>query len=104
MTWHTGVAARRLNTGHQRLLGMLDLAAWPLSADGVATDAYVHADLVGTCAEGGGAVNEGLLFRIEAGTARLVALAVVLADRNLCCVSRETLGALHLPPELHICQ
>ena len=56
---------------------------WPLrtarvaTAAGLAIDAYVHFDLASVYAESGGAINEGVLFRIEAVVAVLAAVAVI---------------------------
>jgi hypothetical protein len=60
------------------------LAARIVVAAGLAIDAYVHLNLASTYAEGGGVVNEGLLFRAEAATALLAAIAVSVTSRRLC--------------------
>lgn len=49
---------------------------------GLAIDAYVHFDLAGLYAEGGGTINEGLLFRAEAVVALLAAGAVLATGRR----------------------
>ena len=60
---------------------------WPLrtaqvaTAAGLAIDAYVHFDLASLYAESGGAVNEGVLFRVEAVAAVLAAVAVIASGR-----------------------
>jgi len=60
---------------------------WPLrsarvaTAAGLAIDAYVHFDLAATYAESGGAINEGVLFRVEAVVAVLAAVAVIASGR-----------------------
>jgi hypothetical protein len=60
---------------------------WPLRtarvaiAAGLAIDAYVHFDLAATYAESGGAINEGVLFRVEAVLAVLAAVAVIASGR-----------------------
>lgn len=60
---------------------------WPLltlqvaTAAGLAIDAYVHFDLASQYAESGGAINEGILFRVEAVVAVLTALAVIATGR-----------------------
>ena len=54
------------------------------TAAGLAIDAYVHLDLASLYAEAGGAINEGVLFRVEA-TAALLAGAAVLAIRRRAC-------------------
>ena len=60
------------------------LAARIVVAAGLAIDAYVHLNLAATYAEGGGVVNEGLLFRAEAAAALLAAIAVSVTSRRLC--------------------
>lgn len=60
---------------------------WPLwtarlvTAAGLAIDAYVHFDLASQYAESGGTINEGVLFRVEAVVAVLVAVAVIATGR-----------------------
>lgn len=49
----------------------------------LAIDAFVHADLADTYAEGGGTVNEGTLFRVEAAVASLAALVILVTGRRL---------------------
>lgn len=51
-------------------------------AVGLAVDAYVHLDLAPTYAEGGGLINEGVLFRAEAAAALLTAIAVTITGRR----------------------
>lgn len=53
-------------------------------AAGLVIDAYVHLDLASVYAEGGGAINEGVLFRAEAVAALLAAIAVVVIGRRVC--------------------
>jgi hypothetical protein len=48
-----------------------------VTAAGLAVDGYVHLDLAGQYAESGGTINEGVLFRCEAGVAVLAAVAVI---------------------------
>jgi len=63
---------------------------WPVraaragTAVGLAIDAYVHFDLASTYAESGGAINEGVLFRVEAVVAVLAAVAVIASGRLAC--------------------
>jgi hypothetical protein len=54
------------------------------AAVGLAIDAYVHLDLAHVYAEGGGAINEGVLFRAEAAAALLAAAAVIITGRRVC--------------------
>jgi hypothetical protein len=54
------------------------------TAAGLAIDGYVHLDLAGLYAEGGGTVNEGALFRVEAAVALLAAAAVLVIGRRAC--------------------
>jgi hypothetical protein len=54
------------------------------TAAGLAIDAYIHQDLAHVYAEGGGAINEGVLFRAEAVAALLAAAAVIAAGRRAC--------------------
>jgi hypothetical protein len=54
------------------------------TAAGLAIDAYVHLDLAPVYAEGGGAINEVVLFRAEAVAALLVAAAVIATGRRVC--------------------
>jgi hypothetical protein len=54
------------------------------TAAGLAIDAYVHLDLAGLYAEGGGPVNEGVLFGVEAAVALLAAAAVIALGRRVC--------------------
>ena len=50
---------------------------------GLAIDAYVHLNLAHTYAEGGGTINEGVLFRIESTVALLVAVAIIATGRRI---------------------
>jgi hypothetical protein len=59
-------------------------AARITTAAGLAIDAYVHLDLAHLYAEGGGTINEGVLFRAEAVAALLVAAAIVATGRRVC--------------------
>lgn len=59
-------------------------AARIATAAGLAIDAYVHLDLAHLYAEGGGTINEGVLFRAEAVVASLVAVAIIAAGRRVC--------------------
>lgn len=54
------------------------------TAAGLAVDAYVHFDLAALYAEAGGAINEGVLFRVEAAAALLAAIAVLAIGRRAC--------------------
>ncbi len=54
------------------------------TAAGLAIDAYVHLHLAPLYAEGGGAINEGVLFRAEAAAALLVAAAIITTGRRVC--------------------
>jgi hypothetical protein len=54
------------------------------TAAGLAIDAYVHLNLAHLYAEGGGAINEGVLFRAEAAAALLVAAAIIATGRRVC--------------------
>jgi hypothetical protein len=54
------------------------------TAAGLAIDAYVHLDLAHLYAEGGGTINEGVLFRVEAAVAMLAAVAIIATGRRLC--------------------
>jgi hypothetical protein len=65
------------------LLAVAALAARLVTAAGLGIDAFVHADLASIYAEGGGAINEGVLFRVEAVLAALTAIAVILTGRRL---------------------
>jgi hypothetical protein len=56
-------------------------AARIATAVGLAIDAYVHLDLASVYAEGGGTINEGVLFRVEAVIALLAAVAVIVTAR-----------------------
>jgi hypothetical protein len=53
------------------------------TAGGLAIDAYVHFDLAALYAEAGGAINEGVLFRVEAAVALLAAIAVIATGRRV---------------------
>jgi hypothetical protein len=52
-----------------------------VTAAGLAVDAYVHLDLAAQYAEGGGTVNEGVLFRVEGVLAIVAAVAVIATGR-----------------------
>lgn len=67
-----------------------------LVAAGLAADAYVHVDLAGLYAEGGGQLNEGLLFRAEAAAAALAALAVLITGRRLVLAAALVISATAL--------
>lgn len=67
-----------------------------LVAAGLAADAYVHVDLAGLYAEGGGQLNEGLLFRAEAVVVALAALAVLITGRRLVLVAALVISATAL--------
>ena len=54
------------------------------TAAGLAIDAYVHLDLAHLYAEGGGTINEAVLFRAETVVALLAALAVIAVGRRVC--------------------
>jgi len=53
------------------------------TAAGLAIDAYVHFDLAALYAEAGGAINEGVLFRVEAAVALVAAVAVMAIGRRV---------------------
>jgi hypothetical protein len=55
-----------------------------VTAAGLAIDAYVHLHLAPLYAEGGGTINESVLFRAEAVVALLVAVAVIATGRRVC--------------------
>jgi hypothetical protein len=59
-------------------------AARIATAAGLVIDAYVHLDLASVYAEGGGTINEGVLFRAEAAVALLAAAAIIAAGRRIC--------------------
>jgi hypothetical protein len=59
-------------------------AARIATAVGLAIDAYVHLDLASVYAEGGGTINEGVLFRVEAAAALLAATAIIAVGRRVC--------------------
>ena len=63
------------------------------TAAGLAIDAYVHLDLAHVYAEGGGTINEGVLFRAEAAAALLVAAAVIATGRRVCYLSGLAVAA-----------
>jgi hypothetical protein len=73
------IAARRLG-----LAGAVAVTARLVAAAGLGIDAFVHADIASTYAEGGGTISEAVLFRAEAVLASLTALALILAGRRLC--------------------
>lgn len=50
---------------------------------GLGIDAYVHLDLASTYAEAQAAINEGVMFRVEAVAAILTALVVIVSARRL---------------------
>ena len=54
------------------------------TAVGLVIDAYIHLHLAPLYAEGGGAINEGVLFRAEAAAALLVAAAIIAVGRRVC--------------------
>lgn len=64
---------------HQNTAAVIGLRV--LAAAGLAVDARVHADLASRY-DYGGALSEGLLFRVQAGLAGLAALAVLLRGRR----------------------
>ena len=78
-------AQRAQRPEHPRRNPVWRWALWVIriaTAAGLAIDAYVHFDLAGLYAEGGGAINEGLLFRAEAVVALLAAGAVLATGRR----------------------
>jgi hypothetical protein len=81
--------AEGLASARGRLLGRT-VRGWALVtariavAAGLAVDAYVHLDLAPVYAEGGGVINEGVLFRVEAAVALLAAIAVLFTGRRIC--------------------
>lgn len=81
-------AWRRLPTALRRVFagspGVTALAAVQLIAvAGLGIDAYVHLDLASTYAEAQAAINEGVMFRVEAVAAILAALVVIVSARRL---------------------
>jgi hypothetical protein len=50
---------------------------------GLSVDAYVHLDLAAIYSEAQAAINEGVLFRVEAALALLTALALIMSARRL---------------------
>lgn len=60
-------------------------AARSVTSAGLAVDAYVHADLAGRydLNQGGAAISQGDLFRIESGLSALAALLVLLSGAIL---------------------
>lgn len=70
--------------------------AWTLrivTAAGLAIDGYVHLHLASLYAEGGGTINESVLFRAEAVAALLVAVAVIAAGRRVCYLAALAVAA-----------
>lgn len=67
-----------------------------LVAAGLAVDAYVQVDLAGLYAEGGGQLNEGLLFRAEAVVAALALLAVLITGRRVVLAAALVISATAL--------
>jgi hypothetical protein len=63
-----------------------------VTAAGLAIDAYVHFDLAALYAEAGGAINEGVLFRVEAAVALLAAVAVLVVGRRVCYLAALAVG------------
>jgi hypothetical protein len=61
----------------------LSLLLAVLAAAGLAYDAKVHLHLAKSYDPIGGSITQGGLFRVEAGVAILVALAVLVSDRRL---------------------
>lgn len=59
------------------------LAVRLITAAGLGIDAYVHLTLAPTYAEGGGQINEGVLFRGEAVLAVFSALVIIFAARRI---------------------
>lgn len=55
-----------------------------VTAAGLVIDAYVHLHLASLYAEGGGTINEGVLFRAEAAVALLAAAAIIATGRRVC--------------------
>jgi hypothetical protein len=70
-------------------------AARAVAAAGLGADAYVHLNLASLYAEGGGTINEGLLFRAEAAIAIVAALAIAVSARRAVCLA--ALVAVLLP-------
>ncbi len=73
MTWPRRQAVRRWSLWTLRVV----------TAGGLAIDAYVHFDLAALYAEAGGAINEGVLFRVEGAAALLAAVAVIAIGRRV---------------------
>ena len=67
-------------------------AARATTAAGLAIDAYVHLDLASLYAEGGGGINEGVLFGVEAAAALLAAAAVIAFGRRACYLAGVLVG------------
>ncbi|MBO0772133.1 MAG: hypothetical protein J2P35_11815 [Actinobacteria bacterium] len=68
-------------------------AARAVAAAGLGVDAYVHLNLASLYAEGGGTINEGLLFRAEAAVAILAALAIAVSARRAVCLAALAVAA-----------
>lgn len=62
------------------------------TAGGLAIDAYVHFDLAALYAEAGGAINEGLLFRVEGAVALVATVAVIAVGRRVCYLAALAVG------------
>jgi hypothetical protein len=54
-----------------------------IAVAGLGIDAYVHLDLASTYSEAQAPINEGILFRAEAGLALLAGLALITSARRL---------------------
>ena len=67
-----------------------------VTAAGLAVDAYVHFDLAALYAEAGGAINESVLFRVEAAAALLAAVAVIATGRRVCYLAGLAVGGTAL--------
>ena len=79
-----GTSPARVNLRGTAVRRWASLVARITVAVGLAVDAYVHLNLAPTYAEGGGLVNEGLLFRAEAAAALLTAIAIAATGRRVC--------------------
>lgn len=68
-------------------------AARAVAVAGLGADAYVHLHLAPLYAEGGGVINEGVLFRAEAAVAILAALAIAVSSRRAACLAALAVAA-----------
>jgi predicted acyltransferase len=86
----------KLASGRGRARRRALAAARTVVAAGLAIDAYVHVNLASTYAEGGGTINEGVLFRAEAAVALAAAIAVTVTGRRVCYLAGFTVASTAL--------